>query len=246
LEIEKRLIHIIRDLIKRIESTYPAVFLGHIALREATRSGTEMTTLLTQDPTIPRGELANSVFTYVALGHVHKFQNLNEGNKPPIVYSGSLERIDFSEEKEKKGFVMGEIFKGEGGWECHFEFIETKARRFITIEAEEKDIYTSEEIINIIKKEDVRGAVVRLRLRASKPEEVDEKRIKEALNEAYSIKIEKIFEKQEKVFRQSELSKSMDIVEALDKYISTKPELKNIAEDMKRYAADLIQKSKEI
>ena len=205
-----------------------------------------MTTLLTQDPTIPRGELANSVFTYVALGHVHKFQNLNKGNKPPIVYSGSLERIDFSEEKEKKGFVIGEIFRGESGWECNYEFIETEARRFLTIEAAEKDINTSEEIFNLIKKEDVRDAVVRVRLRASKPEDVDEKRIKEALNEAYSIKIEKIFEKQEKVFRQAELSKSMDIVEALDKYISTKPELKNIAEDMKRYAADLIQESKEI
>lgn len=244
-EIEKRLIHIIRDLIKKIESSYPAVFLGHVALREATLSGTEMTTFLTQDPTIPRGELINPVFTYVALGHVHKFQNLNKGNKPPIVYSGSLERIDFSEEKEKKGFVIGEIFRDESGWECNYEFIETEARRFLTIEAAEKDINTSEEIINIIKKEDVRDAVVRVKLRASKTEQVDEKRIKEALNEAYSIKIEKIFEKQEKIFRQAELSKSMDIAEALDKYISTKPELKNIAEDMKRYAKELIQKTKE-
>jgi len=65
-----------------------------------------MTTLLTQDPTIPRGELANSAFTYVALGHVHKFQNLNKGNKPPIVYSGSLERIRLFRRKRKKGFVI--------------------------------------------------------------------------------------------------------------------------------------------
>jgi exonuclease SbcD len=246
IEIERRLILVIRDLIKRIESSHPTIFLGHIALREAARSGTEMTTLLTQEPTIPKSELTNPVFAYVALGHVHKFQDLNYGGKPPVVYSGSIERIDFTEEKEKKGFVMGEIFKDESGWESHFEFIETPARRFLTIEAGDRDINQGDAIVNLIKGENVRDAVVRIRLKVSNPEEqFDEKRIKEALSEAYSVKIEKIFEKQEKVFRQKELSKSMDIEEALDKYIMTKPELKNIAEDMKKYAGDLIKKSKE-
>jgi exonuclease SbcD len=37
--------------------------------------------------------------TYVALGHVHKFQDLNKGQQPPVVYSGSMDRINFGEEK---------------------------------------------------------------------------------------------------------------------------------------------------
>ncbi len=206
-----------------------------------------MTALLTFDPAVPRGELANPAFTYVALGHIHKFQNLNDGSKPPIVYSGSIERIDFTEEKEKKGFILGEIFDGSSGWECRFEFVETPARRFITIETDERDVTTSEAILNRIRKENIRDAVVRVRYRVSKPEEeMDEKKIREALSEAYSVKIERIFERREKVTRQTGLSKTMDVMEALEKYILSKPELKNIAEDMKKYAKELTKKSEEL
>lgn len=245
LEIEKRLIGIIRGLADRVDSSSPSIFLGHVALRDAKLSGTEMTALLTLEPTIPRNELANPAFSYVALGHIHKFQDLNEGYSPPIVYSGSIERIDFTEEKEKKGFVIGELFKGEEGWECRFEFIETPARRFLTIEVAETDGDISEAILNEIKKENVRDAVVRVRYKVSKPEDdIDEKRIREALNQAYSVKIERTFERQNKAAGKMEFPKTMDTLEALEKYVQSKPELKNIAEDMKKYAKELLQKYK--
>lgn len=243
LEIEKRLIGIIRGLAEGVDSSSPAIFLGHIALRDAKLSGTEMTTLLTLDPTVPRSELANPAFSYVALGHVHKFQDLNEGHRPPIVYSGSIERIDFTEEKEKKGFIIGELFKGKERWECRFEFRETPARRFLTIEAAERDGDISETILNEIKKENIRDAVIRVRYKVSKPEdEIDEKKIREALSQAYSVKIEKTFGRQNKIVGKTEFPKTMDTLEALDKYIQSKPELKNITEDMKKYAKELLQK----
>ena len=44
-------------------------------------------------------------FDYVALGHLHRFQNVNGSHFPPVVYSGSIERVDFGERKEEKGFV---------------------------------------------------------------------------------------------------------------------------------------------
>lgn len=243
LEIEKRLIGIIRGLAEGVDSSSPAIFLGHIALRDAKLSGTEMTTLLTLDPTVPRSELANPAFSYVALGHVHKFQDLNEGHSPPIVYSGSIERIDFTEEKEKKGFIIGELFKGKERWECRFEFRETPARRFLTIEAAERDGDISETILNEIKKENIRDAVIRVRYKVSKPEdEIDEKKIREALSQAYSVKIEKTFGRQNKIVGKTEFPKTMDTLEALDKYIQSKPELKNITEDMKKYAKELLQK----
>ncbi|MBU7043329.1 MAG: exonuclease SbcCD subunit D [Theionarchaea archaeon] len=40
-------------------------------------------------------------YDYIALGHIHKHQQLNN-----MVYSGSLERYDFNEKDEKKGFVI--------------------------------------------------------------------------------------------------------------------------------------------
>jgi exonuclease SbcD len=50
--------------------------------------------------------LAQPAFSYVALGHVHKFQDLNSDGVPPVVYSGSIERVDFGEEREDKGFCL--------------------------------------------------------------------------------------------------------------------------------------------
>ena len=243
LEIEKRLIGIIRSLAGRVDSSSPAVFLSHIALRDAKLSGTEMTTLLTLDPTVPRSELANPAFSYVALGHVHKFQDLNEGHSPPIVYSGSIERIDFTEEKEKKGFIIGELFRGKERWECRYEFRETPARRFLTIEVTERDGDINEAILNEIKKENIGDAVIRVRYKVSKPEdEIDEKKIREALSQAYLVKIEKTFGRQNKIVGKTEFPKTMDTLEALEKYIQSKPELKNITEDMKKYAKELLQK----
>ncbi|HWP93593.1 MAG TPA: exonuclease SbcCD subunit D [Thermodesulfobacteriota bacterium] len=246
-EIEKRLINIIRDFVNRLDQSLPTVFLGHVAVRDAQLSGTEITTLLISEPSIPRTELANPVFSYAALGHIHKFQNLNENSTPPVVYSGSIERIDFTEEKEKKGFVLGEIFKDENGWRCDFKFVETPARRFLTVEVKGKVENMDEaKVLEHLPREDIKDAVIRVRCVVSRPEDrINEKMIREALSEAYSVKIEKIFEKPERVIRQSELSRTTDVMDALDRYIRSKPELKNISEDMKKYAKELIRESEE-
>ena len=41
--------------------------------------------------------------------------------------------------------------------------------------------------------------------------------------------------------RQAGLSKTMGLMEALDKYIESKPELKDVAGEMKSYAGKLIR-----
>jgi hypothetical protein len=43
--------------------------------------------------------------------------------------------------------------------------------------------------------------------------------------------------------RQTELSKTMSVIEALDKYIQSKPELKKIGDEMKARAEKLIRES---
>ena len=60
-------------------------------------------------PVLLTSTLANPAYDYVALGHIHKYQDLNPGRHPPVVYSGSLERIDFGEEGEDKGFCLVRI-----------------------------------------------------------------------------------------------------------------------------------------
>ena len=43
---------------------------------------------------------------YVALGHIHRYQDRNEGASPPVIYSGSIECVSFKEWDTPKGFVI--------------------------------------------------------------------------------------------------------------------------------------------
>ena len=60
--------------------------------------------------TIPLSMLTRDCFDYVALGHVHKHQVLCKD--PYVVYPGSIERVDFSEEQEAKGYILVELERG--------------------------------------------------------------------------------------------------------------------------------------
>ena len=80
-------------------------------------------------------QLAIEPFDYVALGHLHRYQNLKSYGYPAIVYSGSIERIDFGERKEEKGFCCHHSKKKVT---ATHEFIKTPTRPFIQIEVKLK------------------------------------------------------------------------------------------------------------
>ncbi len=121
----------IQALAAQVDPSLPAVLLGHFSVSEA-KFGSERTVMLGRDVVVLKSVLADPVWDYVALGHIHRHQELNRGQRPPIVYSGSLERIDFGEEKEPKGFVVASVRRGETEW----QFQPVAARRFVTIRAD--------------------------------------------------------------------------------------------------------------
>ena len=65
---------------------------------------------------------------YVALGHIHKAQDLNEGAQPPVIYPGSIERVDFGEAADDRFFVIAHVSRGNTRVEWKKL---TQARRFI-------------------------------------------------------------------------------------------------------------------
>ena len=106
--------HLIEHFAEEVDPDVPAVLAAHVTAAGATLSGSERTMLIGRDPVLTTSVLAQPAFSYVALGHVHKFQNLNPDGVPPVVYSGSIERVDFGEEREDKGFCLVTIGERQG------------------------------------------------------------------------------------------------------------------------------------
>jgi exonuclease SbcD len=115
----------------------PAILAGHFSVNEASH-GSEQNIMIGRDAALPRSVLADPTWRYVALGHIHKHQTLNGDYQPPVLYAGSIERIDFGEEREPKGFVVAEISDGPTTWEFVAGY-RRQARPFVTVRADVRD-----------------------------------------------------------------------------------------------------------
>lgn len=109
--IEHILTKIIDNLIDQLDPTLPTIFTAHASIQGAVY-GEERSIMLGQDMILPISLVKRPIFDYVALGHIHKAQNLNEDFQPPIIYPGSIEKVDFGEVKDDKFFVIAEVEKG--------------------------------------------------------------------------------------------------------------------------------------
>lgn len=165
----------------------PSILAGHFSVSEA-EPGSEQHVMIGRDVAVLKSAVADPAWDYVALGHVHRHQNLTEGERdtPPVVYSGSLERIDFGEEREEKGFCWAEVARGEADW----EFVRLPARPFVTVRVDvrERDDPTAA-VLAAIEQHDIRDAIVRVLIRATVAAETDlrDRDIEQALEEAYYV-----------------------------------------------------------
>lgn len=173
----------------RQQPAIPAILVGHFSVSEAS-VGSERNIMVGRDAAVPTSVLADPIWRYVALGHIHKHQNLNPHNNPPVVYSGSLERIDFGEERESKGFVVAEIGAEPTRWEFVTEH-RRPARPFVTIRC---DVRTEADptppvLAAIAAAGDLSETVVRLivELRQDQEARLSEREISQALAKAYFV-----------------------------------------------------------
>jgi len=122
---------LLRDLADDLDPGVPAVLLAHLSIQGAT-VGFERSIMLGRDLTVGMDDMHASAFDYVALGHIHKHQQVIA--RPPAVYAGSPERVDFGEEREDKGFIDVEItLDATGRRQVNWQFVKLPAREFQTI-----------------------------------------------------------------------------------------------------------------
>lgn len=103
---------LINEWIDELDTSLPIILTAHASI-EGAKFGGERLVMLGNDLVLSGSLVKNQKLSYVAMGHIHKPQDVNEGNQPPVVYPGSIERVDFGEIKEDRFFVIAEIEKGQ-------------------------------------------------------------------------------------------------------------------------------------
>lgn len=91
--------HIDRQLEKLGGTSDYNILIGHLTVSGAD-IGPKICYIAYDDPPVSHKTLKASEFDYIALGHIHVAQNVHRN----IYYAGSIERIDFSEERLTKSF----------------------------------------------------------------------------------------------------------------------------------------------
>ncbi len=190
LEIEERVTKGVEAMMANADRDLPLILLAHASVQGA-KYGSERAVMLGQELVLSRSLVADKRWDYVALGHIHRHQSLNEDRHPPIVYPGSIERIDFGEAREKKGFVLANVGVGASDW----QFVPLRTRQFIDLEVEtsDADAFMRDIMAQLPPRATVRDAICRVRLSYPRDWEpmLDEAAILEHFAEAFSIQIQK-------------------------------------------------------
>lgn len=218
--------------IRRLDPNTPTILLAHL-MADRAKLGAEQFLAVGKGFTIPVSFLIRPEFDYVALGHVHCHQNLNPNGTPPVVYPGSIERVDFSEEKEDKGYVLIDLEKGNTQW----EFCSLPVRPFLTINVDVSDKEDPQGAIeSAIAQKQIPEAVVRLKykLRSEQIDQINNRALQKALSFAHSYSINPELVSQLARPRVPELGEqvTLDPITALKTYINNRDDLQEISEEM--------------
>jgi exonuclease SbcD len=146
--------------VQEADQELPLLLTAHCSIQGA-QYGHERTVMLGNDLVLPGSFVRDPRLDYVALGHIHKHQNLNEGAHPPVIYPGSIERVDFGEAEDDKFFVIAHVERGH----TEVEWRQLKnIRPFLTsyVSIEQQEGITDKTLSALPSREALEGAIFRL------------------------------------------------------------------------------------
>lgn len=169
-ELETRLTQLFETYLEQADPSLPLVLTAHASVQGAIFGGERMV-MLGNDLVLAGSMVKNPRLDYVALGHIHKPQNLNgpgpyRGDKtpalhPPVIYPGSIERVDFGEAGDDKFFVIAEVARGKTSVDWRkLAGVRPFVDKFVRIESGEN--LTGRLIAALPESAQLSGAIVRL------------------------------------------------------------------------------------
>ena len=244
--LQEALTGVITSHIDKLDPSLPSILAAHVWVT-GSELGSERMMTIGQEHTLLVSSVSQPAFDYIALGHIHKHQVLSEN--PPVIYAGSLERIDFNEESHDKGFYTVDIEPdGETGVrKVSYQFHPVQARRFFTIdvELEAQNIDPTTTVLNSVseKAEEVRDSIVRLQL--SLPTEVEaqlrDNDIRDALKEAYYFTIAKDIKRETRLRLGNLSAEEVSPLDALKAYLESKNTTAERTSTILEYGKKLIE-----
>ncbi len=248
--LQQILTNIIAANIPKLDAGLPSILAGHVWVSGA-QVGSERLMTIGQEQVLLVSNVAHPAFDYIALGHIHKHQVLS--NNPPVVYSGSLERLDFSEEEDDKGFYLVEIEpdRETGRRQVSFDFHRVTGRRFLTINVniEPDDTDPTATVLRAIGEQEssIKEGIVRLQLNL--PVEIEgqlrDNDIRNAVKEAHYFAIAKDIKRESRLRLGQFTAEELTPIEALKKYLETRKDLsRERAEVLLQYGERLIEEQR--
>jgi len=175
-------------------------------------------------------------------GHIHKHQAVQK--KPPVLYVGSIDRVDFGEAAEDKGFVVYD------STEKKVNFAKLDVREFVDIKFDttvESEKGVQERIIEHLSTYDFKGKIVKLTIKINDSDivQVNTTELNQKIkNDAFYFKGTMFDVVRIKRTRDEKMSESLSITAALKAYVEAKPEYAKIKEQMITVGAKIIEEVK--
>jgi exonuclease SbcD len=239
-ELEARLTELVQGWLEEVDPALPVVLLAHASVQGA-KYGGERTVMLGNDLVLPGSLVKDPRLDYVALGHIHKPQNLNEKLQPPVIYPGSIERVDFGEAKDDKFYVIAKVG-------CEGSAVEWKQLRDIRPFVDRYlRIGTKEELERIPESlpgpEELQGAIVRLTLEYPRDWEalIDEAALREIAAQAFEFHLVKRPQIESRIrLPENKSVRSLSSMDLLDIYWRSNHVERGDREELGRLAQNII------
>jgi exonuclease SbcD len=238
--IEENIGGLIEGWLEQTDPSLPIIFTAHASI-EGAKFGGERLVMLGNDLVLSGGLVKNPRFSYVAMGHIHRPQDVNDGFQPPVVYPGSIERVDFGEVKEDRFFVIADVEKGR---DTTVEWIQLKGvRKFID---RRTVLRSNENVTNVLKEalphpKEMAEAIVRLMVEYPREWDslIDEPALRKYAEDCFELHLVKRPQSESRVrIAEGQVVSSLSPLELLEQYFDTS-KVANAAE-LKKLAQEII------